>query len=78
MGNASVLSAMMMQLTRAFGISMTAIVMNVSVVLRGAPAMSIPDFRVGILTVALLTGLSVLWWVRLPVGVGAEVSGHGR
>jgi EmrB/QacA subfamily drug resistance transporter len=76
MGNASVLAAMMLQLNRALGISLIAIVMNVSSVLRGAAMMGIPDFRIGILVVAVLTGISVFWWRTLPVGVGSEVSGH--
>ena len=76
MGSASVLAAMMLQLNRAFGISLIAIVMNVSAAARGAAAMGVPDFRIGILAVAVLTGASVYWWRQLPVGVGSEVSGH--
>ena len=80
MGSASVLSAMSLQLTRAFGVSMLVIIMNLSVLMRGAAPgqMGIPDFRVGILTIAFFTAASLLWWVRLPAEVGSEISGYKK
>ena len=78
MTGASALSGMFMYAGRSLGIALAAILLNLMTLARGATD-GIPtliDFRIVIAVLAILTLGSLFWFIRLPPGVAADVSGH--
>ena len=78
MSGAVVVSNMSMQITGALGVSLSAMVMNLSAAWRAGPAapMALIDCRIAMAAAALVGLVSVAWFWRLPRDVGSEVRGH--
>ena len=77
-GGATVLSNVLNQTTGAVAIALAAIILNLSVAVRGAGAghVGLLDCRIALAVMAVI-GLSALpSFLRLPPEAGAEVSGH--
>ena len=72
------LSSMFQQISMVFGVALAAAILNVSQVVRGAPALELFDFRVGFFVVGALCLAASLQLLVLPRNAGAEVSGHQR
>jgi EmrB/QacA subfamily drug resistance transporter len=75
---ASTLSSALLQIVRAIGVALAAAVLSVSLGMRGGDTLSLGDFRVGFIVVAVLALGSVFWYWPLHPSSGAELSGHGR
>ena len=75
MGRATSLYSVAQQLSLAMGVACAAFVLEVAQYLRGDTSLSVPDFAVAFFVVALVSGLSIFSYVRLPADAGAEVSG---
>lgn len=75
---ASTLSGVNQQLMRSFGVALAAVVLNLSVALRGGtPGIAtLSDFRVALLVTAAIALGSVLWYLPLERNVGDHVSGR--
>ena len=78
MSAATTLSSMVQQISIGTGVALGAILLQVAMVLRGAPdaALSVADFRFAFIAVALLGLVSGLFFLTLKPGDGGEVSGH--
>jgi EmrB/QacA subfamily drug resistance transporter len=76
--SASTLSSMFQQVAMVFGVALAAAILNVSQVVRGGPALELPDFRVAFFTVGALCIAASLQLLVLPRNAGSEVSGHRR
>ncbi|HUK01659.1 MAG TPA: MFS transporter [Steroidobacteraceae bacterium] len=78
LGSATVMWNLVLQLTGAFGISLAAILLNLTSLARGEPAghVSLRNCQVALLAMALLGALSLISFRRLPRDAGAHVSGH--
>jgi hypothetical protein len=76
MSTVTSIASMTQQLSRGFGISFVAALLNLSLAWRGASALGIPDFTVA------FTGATILVLLNLPFGLvlhptaASEVSGH--
>jgi EmrB/QacA subfamily drug resistance transporter len=75
MGRATSLYSVAQQLSLAMGVACAAFVLEVAQYFRGDTSLSVPDFAVAFFVVALVSGLSIFSYVRLPADAGAEVSG---
>lgn len=75
---ASTLSSVMQQVVRSFGIAIAAILLNLIATLHasGAGGLTLTDFRIAFVAMGLISLSSVLWFIPLPRGTAAEVSGH--
>ncbi len=78
MSGASALFTVAQQLSLAAGVAIGALFLDVSVWARGGNSLAPTDFSITLLLVALLSGLSILQFLRLPVDAGATVSGAVR
>jgi EmrB/QacA subfamily drug resistance transporter len=76
--SASTLSSMFQQISMVFGIALAAAILNLSQVVRGAPALERHDFSVAFFVVGALCVVASLQMLTLPRDAGAEVSGHRR
>jgi EmrB/QacA subfamily drug resistance transporter len=74
--SASTLSSVLLQVVRAIGIAASALLLNVAATLRGAPAVSLPDFHLAFVAISAVALLSLIWYWPLEHGSGAELSGH--
>jgi hypothetical protein len=66
------------QVAFSLGVACAAVLLNLSVSLRGAPRLALADFRFAFAVMAAVALVSGLWFLTLPADVGAEVSGHRR
>ena len=78
MSSATSIASMAQQLSRGFGISFVAALLNLSLAWRGAGTLGLPDFMVAFAGAATLALLNLPFgWVLHPAAA-AEVSGHKR
>jgi EmrB/QacA subfamily drug resistance transporter len=80
MNVASTLTSMTQQVTMAAGVSLAAVTLNLSLMLRGAEgdALSLFDFRVTLAISAVLALIIMVVYIRMPSDAGAHVTGHKR
>ncbi len=76
MSTATSIASMSQQLSRGFGISFVAVLLNLSLDWRGASTLGTPDFTVAFAGAALLALLCLGVALSLPHDAAAEVSGH--
>jgi len=74
--SAATLFAMIQQLALALGVALSAVLLNLDRLARGAPSLAQADFRLAFLACAALAGISAFLCLRLARHAGAEVSGH--
>jgi hypothetical protein len=76
--SATTLSVMSHQLSMSIGIAIAALILSLSAAARGAEAenLTILDFRVAIVAMAVIAGLSLVRFSMIQPDAGAEVSGH--
>ena len=72
---ASAMSSVAQQLALSIGISIAAIALSVT---SGGETIARADFVVPFIIIGIISGLAALAYWRLPVGAGAEISGHRR
>ncbi len=80
MNVASTLTSMSQQVTMAAGVSLAAVTLNLSLMLRGetSGALSLFDFRVTLALSALLALIIMVVYIRMPSNAGANVTGYKR
>ncbi|EHP43476.1 EmrB/QacA family drug resistance transporter [Cupriavidus basilensis OR16] len=79
MSSASTFFSMVQQMTIGLGIAFGAIALHAAVLVHGNHAqLSLADFRVAFLLVAVLVLISVLYFIGIEPDAGREVSGHTR
>jgi MFS family permease len=76
MSQATSFSSTAQQLSLSIGVGMAAQLLHVALQLRGAAALTPPDFRHAFAIVGLFTAASALSYLRLPPDAGSSVSGH--
>jgi EmrB/QacA subfamily drug resistance transporter len=76
--SASTLSSMFQQIAMVFGVALAAAILNLSQVVRSAPALELHDFTIAFFVVGALCIAASLQMATLPRDAGAEVSGHRR
>jgi len=76
MSTATSIASMAQQLSRGFGISLVAVLLQLSLAWRGASTLGTPDFTVAFAGAAVLALLCVGYGWTLPHDAAAEVSGH--
>ncbi len=76
MSTATSIASMSQQLSRGFGISFVAALLNLSLAWRGAGALGLPDFMVAFAGAAMLALLNLPFGWVLPHDAAAAVSGH--
>jgi len=74
--SASTLTSMLQQLAMLLGVAFSALILQVSPLLRGAAQTGLADFRIAFVANGLLAILAALSFLKLPRDAGAEVSGH--
>ena len=76
MSRATSLGSMMQQLAQSVGVAFGAMVLHLTVSLRGGAALDAGDFLPPFLGIAFLSLASILFFLPLAPDAGAEVSGH--
>jgi EmrB/QacA subfamily drug resistance transporter len=78
LGSSTVLWNLVLQITNALGVSLAAILMNLTSIVLGEPAghVTLHNCQVAVLGLVLLGALSLLSFARLSPHAGAAVSGH--
>ena len=78
MSGAIVISNMAQQTTGALGVSLSALLMNLTATARGGPQtpLGLIDCRIAMAAAAVVSLASVAWFWGLPRDVGSEVRGH--
>jgi hypothetical protein len=76
MSTATSISGMTQQLSRGFGISVVAVILNLSMAWRGTGHLGPPDFMVAFGSAAVMALLCIPFCWRLPHDAASEVSGH--
>jgi EmrB/QacA subfamily drug resistance transporter len=76
LSRATSLSSMAQQLSQTAGIATAALLLHTVLVLRGGTALSAPDFYPVFMAVAMISLLSVPFFVKMAPDAGAEVSGR--
>jgi MFS family permease len=66
------------QVAFSLGVACAAVLLNLSLSVRGAPRLALGDFRFAFAAMAAAALGAALWFLTLPADVGAEVSGHRR
>jgi EmrB/QacA subfamily drug resistance transporter len=74
-GQATAINAVAQQLSLATGVAVAGAILDISGLFHGGD-LSLGDFHIAFLVVAIISGLSTLTFFRLPGDAGAEVSGH--
>ena len=74
-GQATAINAVAQQLSLATGVAVAGAILDISGLFHGGD-LSLGDFHIAFLVVAVISGLSTLTFFRLPGDAGAEVSGH--
>ncbi len=75
--SASVLSSLTQQISMGMGVSVGALMLNFSRLLRHAPELSLHDFRLAFLAAGVLGAVAIFAYAGLAADAGAEISGHG-
>ncbi len=78
MGRATSLASTAQQVSLSLGVGFAALLLHVSVVLRGGSALAVQDIAPAFLVVGLVSLSAVPWFLRLHRSAGAEVSGVRR
>ena len=73
-GGATTLWAMAQQFGAVLGVAMAAFALGVSQTLRGGAPLSLADFHWALYASAGMMAVAVLWMLRLPRDVGAELA----
>jgi EmrB/QacA subfamily drug resistance transporter len=76
MSGASTLSSMAQQLFLSLGVTTAALVLHISLTLRGSLTLNANDFAAAFVVIGVLSLASTLFFVPLEHHAGAEVSGH--
>jgi uncharacterized MnhB-related membrane protein len=76
MSSASTLASMVQQLSLSFGVSIAAMLLHLSLRLRGAHTLMTRDFMAAFIVTGVLSLISALLFLRLPSDAGWELSGH--
>jgi len=76
MSKATSLASMMQQLSLSIGVGIGALLLHITLSLRGASQVGPQDFLPAFLTVGALCVASLTFFLPLPADAGAEVSGH--
>jgi EmrB/QacA subfamily drug resistance transporter len=76
MSGASTLSSMAQQFFLSLGVTVAALVLHVSLVLRGSSTLNATDFGAAFVVIGILALASTLFFIPLEHHAGAEVSGH--
>ena len=66
------------QVAFSLGVAVAAVLLNLGLALRGGPRLALVDFRFAFGVLSTVALGSALWFLSLPAGAGAEVSGHRR
>ncbi len=74
--SASVLSSLTQQISMGMGVSVGALMLNFSRLLRHAPQLTLFDFRLAFVAAGLLGALALFSYAGLAADAGAEISGH--
>jgi EmrB/QacA subfamily drug resistance transporter len=78
LGAATTLSNVLFQLVRGAGIAFAAVLMNMTVGLRGESVAGLLDFQIALAATGAMSLVSLYWYVRLSRNSGSEISGHRR
>jgi hypothetical protein len=76
MSSASTLASMVQQLSLSFGVTISAMLLHLSLHLRGAHRLATRDFVAAFLVTGVLSLISALLFCRLSSDAGWELSGH--
>jgi hypothetical protein len=76
LSRATSFSAMAQQLSQTAGVATAALMLHLVLVMRGGAALAAPDFYPVFVCVAVISLLSVPFFLRMAPDAGAEVSGH--
>ncbi len=76
MSRATSFGGMMQQLSASLGVALSASVLHLTLVLRGATVLRADDFRPVFVVTGLVVLVSLFFIMALPPTAGAEVSGH--
>ena len=76
MSGASTLSSMAQQLFLSLGVTVAALVLHISLSLRGSSTLDANDFAAAFVVIGVLSLASTLFFIPLEHHAGAEVSGH--
>jgi len=76
MSGASTLSSMAQQLFLSLGVTVAALVLHISLTMRGSTTLDASDFGAAFIVIGILSLASTLFFVPLEHHAGAEVSGH--
>lgn len=74
--SASTLTSMLQQLAMLLGVALSALLLQLSPLLRGAAQPALFDFRLAFVLNGVLAMFAALSFLRLPTNAGADVSGH--
>ena len=78
MSGASTLSSMAQQLFLSLGVTVAALVLHLSLVMRASTTLDADDFAAAFIVIGVLALCSALFFLPLEYHAGAEVSGHQR
>ena len=76
MSGASTLSSMAQQLFLSLGVTVAALVLHISLEVRGSSTLNANDFAAAFVVIGLLSLASTLFFIPLEHHAGSEVSGH--
>ena len=76
MSSASTLASMVQQLSLSFGVTIAAMLLHLSLHLRGAHTLATRDFVAAFIVTGVLSLISALLFLRLSSDAGWELSGH--
>jgi EmrB/QacA subfamily drug resistance transporter len=76
MSGASTLASMAQQLFLSLGVTVAALVLHISLAVRGSSTLNANDFAAAFIVIGLLSLASTLFFLPLDYHAGAEVSGH--
>jgi EmrB/QacA subfamily drug resistance transporter len=76
MSGASTLASMAQQLFLSLGVTMAALVLHLSLAVRGSSTLNADDFAAAFIVIGVLALVSTLFFIPLEHYAGSEVSGH--
>jgi len=76
MSSASTLASMVQQLSMSLGVSVAALLLHLSLHLRGAQVLTTQDFMAAFIVTGVLSVVSAVLFLRLSYDAGWELSGH--
>ncbi|HZT51760.1 MAG TPA: MFS transporter, partial [Stellaceae bacterium] len=78
MSRATSFASMMQQLSVSLGVGLAALLLHLTLTLRGGHPLEASDFPYTFVAIGVLSACSVFFFLPLAPEAGAEVSGHGR